>query len=251
MHQETIRLSNGNLAYIRLGKGPTILFFHGGIATPGAYEALIRLLSNNFTVIAPTHPGHGNSFSINDDWTISEFISTYKEFLHKLTLAPEILMGHSLGGAFALLLSLHCRSKKIIVFDSAGLPFPGTPASFIRNIFAEAKEAIAKRPDLTYIKNTLPTAGTLVHTAVRHPDDIPGVYTHIPRLNIAADLNKIITPTHMYWGERDLIIPPTVGSEMHRLISGSKLTILSGYGHIYPVTDPEMVIGKIKTIDAS
>lgn len=239
MKEYTVQLTRGNLVYIQFGTGPVLLFFHGGIATPGAYQTLLRLLSKDFTVIAPTHPGHGNSFSIDDNWTIDDFIDTYREFMQKVGCKPKILFGHSLGGLFALLVSLHSVCQKLIVCDPAGLPFPGTPAAYLAAVFEEAQEAIKMRPDLTYIKNTLPTAGTIVHTAVRHGNDIPWFYTHVPRLNVSQELKKIHTPTTLFWGEKDKIIPVAVGKQMNDLIPLSQLIVFPQYGHVYPVTAPE------------
>lgn len=251
MRKETIRLTSGDICYYREGSGPYLLFFHGAIATPVAYFSLLNLLSQKYTVIAPTHSGHGNSSAINPVWTIQNFIEMYKEFIDILSFQPEIVMGHSFGGTIALLMGAQNIGNRIVVFGPAGLPVQLTPKAYVRALLEEAKFAIATRPDLTYLKTTLPTAGTLVHTLIRHPRDIPWFIATTPQLDIRKELVKICMPSALIWGENDTIVPLAVGQKMHKLIPNSTLTILPAFGHAFPVVAPEITFESIEKILAS
>lgn len=246
MVEKSVVLSGGKLPYFELGYGPKLLFLHGGIASPGAYAAFLNLLAEKFSVIAPTLPGHGKSFAISPDWSVEDYIATLDEFCQKTGNNPEILIGHSLGGMLALYLASLNHGKKVLVFDPTGLPIPMKAAFYIQALFGEAKAAIKARPDLTYIKNTLPTAGTLVHTLVRHRGDIPWFYAKAPNIDISNRFSSIKIPTYLFWGENDQIVPLKLGKIMHKLISSSKLTIFPNFGHAYIVTNPEYTFDNIK-----
>lgn len=54
-------------------------------------------------------------------------------------------------------------------------------------------------------------------------------------------LSRIDHPTLLVWGEKDLILPPTVAEALHREIRGSRLLIIRDSGHIPMWETPEPV----------
>src|SRR4029077_12380083 len=62
----TAKIDDVELQYLTAGHGATVIFLHGFAETSRMWRPLIRLLAENFTVIAPDLPGIGDS-SISAD----------------------------------------------------------------------------------------------------------------------------------------------------------------------------------------
>jgi pimeloyl-ACP methyl ester carboxylesterase len=63
-----------------------------------------------------------------------------------------------------------------------------------------------------------------------------------PPLN-PADITQ---PTLILWAEADRWLPPSRGERLHRLIAGSRLTIIEGAGHLFLEEQPEAVLRAVE-----
>lgn len=240
MQHSFVPLNHGKISVLSGGNGPNIVFLHGAIATAMAYERLFKMLTPEYRVMAPTHPGHGDSFAISEDWKLEQFIRTYLELFSTMQIVPEIIMGHSFGGMLALLLGKYFPESKILVMDASGLPLTLTVSEYAEFMVAEIKALYRKRPDLEILRDAAPVAGTLVSTVVRHPEEMLWMSKHITHFDITDDLKRISNKTALFWGEYDAIVPLEIGEKMRQLIGGSKLRIFHNMGHIYPVVEAGM-----------
>lgn len=234
---KTLRLEWGDITYLKLGQGPVLIFFHGGIATPRAYESFFKLLASRFTVIAPTHPGHGNSFSIDGKWTLQDYLRCYIAFFSKLQITPAVLSGHSFGGMMALLMGSYFPEVPIVVMDPCGLPIKLTGREYIQFMTNEARDLFNARPDLEVLAETAPAAGTLIHTVVRHPENLTWLSANITKFDISHQLRHLKNKVGFIWGENDAIVPLKTGLLMKKLVKYPLFKVMTNAGHIYPVTD--------------
>jgi pimeloyl-ACP methyl ester carboxylesterase len=237
MQEKRVAVSRGSLVYLEHGHGEQVAFFHGGLATPRAYIPLLELLGNHFHIIAPTHPGHGDSFRLPNVWSLDDFLHTYMEFFKKLRSEPAILIGHSFGGLLALLLAAAGIGKRAVLFSPTGLPFQPTAKAYLAAKQREISELLAYAKDSTRVKQTLSAAGTLLYTATRHPENIPWLTRRLPLLDISKRLHDVRIPVVLLWGEDDGIVPVSTGRLMQLLLPKAELRVLPGKGHTYPVTD--------------
>lgn len=247
MEERVITVSNGNIPILSCGTGSTMLFLHGGAAMPRAYLPLLTLLSKQFRVIAPTHPGHGDAFSIPSTWKLAQFLDVYEEFLHEEKIVPEIIVGHSLGAALGLLFAAHGVGKQVIAMDSPGLPFQITAADFVQAKAKEARELISRR-NKRHVQDALAAVGAVLHTVVKHPEDIPWLWQQAPTWDLTEALTSIHTPVSLFWGARDGIVPLSVGERMQKIISHATLTVFPHRGHNYPILDPEFTFHEIMKV---
>jgi pimeloyl-ACP methyl ester carboxylesterase len=239
MDNKKIELKHGVIPFLEDGSGTPLLFLHGAIATPLAYQPILELLAKRFRVIAPTHPGHGEAFSIFNTWRLIDFVETYREFIQKLDFIPQVIVGHSFGGTLALLLARHFSNASIVVLDAPGLPLRLDISTYIKFMIREADDVIRLRPELATVEKTMNAAGIVVETVIRHPEDIPWLLTHMTSLDITPELSLIRNRVHLLWGADDKIVPSDIGEAMQTFIHRSKLIIFPGRGHIYPVTEAE------------
>jgi len=248
MELKRIRLAAGEIAYLEEGVGEPLLFLHGAIATSEAYTPLLSLLSRTYHVLAPIHPGHGASFSIPKDWKLTNIISCYREMMTEMGFAPAYLVGHSFGGTLSLLLGELLPAKHIVVMDAPGLPFDFSLIDYSQMIINEGRDFLRKSRDRGDFKEAARAAGTLVNTVFRHPDNIPTVVRSGPKYNITGNLRRITTPVDIFWGAEDLIVPVAIGRDMETFIPTAHLTVYSGRGHNYPVTEPLFTYSEIQRV---
>lgn len=239
MQEKHIRLAEGDLKYLELGSGPTLLFLHGAIATAHAYEPLLASLAKQYHIIAPIHPGHGGSFTPPASWTVYAFADFYRQVVARMKISPALLMGHSFGGTVALLLAAGAMGKRVVVMDAPCLPFALSPPDYLRILVAEAEDVLRRRGNLSHIMETAAAAGTLAQTVIRHPEDIPMLFRQGPKLDITKELRSITVPVDIFWGANDQLVPISVGQTMVSIIPHSRLLVFPNRGHNYAVTDPE------------
>jgi len=250
MEERWIDLSLGKLPYLTGGQGKKMLFLHGGVATPHAYIPLFEKLSSLYEIYAPTHPGHGKSIHISNNWTIEDYINIYKEFLDKINIDPQVMIGHSFGGALALLLAPDYPQSKVIVFDGAGLPLNLQVNEYFAFMVNEAKTLIAKRTELPFVTDILSKIESLADTVTRHPEDLPWMAKNVLSMDISKKLTGITNQVSLYWGEDDLIVKPEIGRNMSKILRNSTFEIISGKGHTYPAIDIDLTYNLIVKADS-
>ncbi len=89
-----------NVRLLRAGRGRTLIFLHGAGGFPG-WIAFLETLSAQFDVLAPEHPGFGDSDNPASIRNVSDMAMYYLDFLDGLGAKDVHLVGHSLGGWIA------------------------------------------------------------------------------------------------------------------------------------------------------
>lgn len=103
MELNKIKLKDDStLAWIDQGEGETIVLLHGFCGSSSYWHEIIPELSNNYRVIAPDLPGHGQSDSFNEGCTIEDFAEKLNVLLTQLNVQKVTMFGHSLGGYITL-----------------------------------------------------------------------------------------------------------------------------------------------------
>jgi pimeloyl-ACP methyl ester carboxylesterase len=248
MRVQSVQMAPGELYYLETGEGENLLFLHGAFATSEAYIPLLDLLARHYHVVAPVHPGHGKSFGIPREWKLNNYISFYEDFFAEIAFPPKILVGHSFGGTLALLLAAHSVGERIIVMDSPGLPYASSLEQYLSVVEEERKDILAKRKDLTQLSDVANAAKSVVQTVFLHSKDLVRLTTFGPKYNIASKLKNITVPVDLFWGALDRIVPLEIGERIHTEIPASHLTVLSGRGHNYSVTDPQFTYEMIMNV---
>src|SRR5271155_5526223 len=101
---------SGKLEVLRRGSGRTILLVHG--VNPVSPKApFLDALAEHGEIIAPSHPGFGNSPRPGDFDTMYDLVHLYLEILDALP-APALVIGLSFGGWIAAEVAV-CGSAKL------------------------------------------------------------------------------------------------------------------------------------------
>src|SRR5690349_1300429 len=126
------------------GSGPPRLFLHGG-----DYAALNRgfldRLARRVRVVAPRHPGFGNT--PRPDWfrRVDDIAFLYLDLLDRLDLHDALLVGHSFGGWVALEMAVRSQARlgRLVLIDTLGLKFGGREERDIADVYALPADEVA------------------------------------------------------------------------------------------------------------
>ena len=98
------------------GKGPTLLIVHGGTGDRQRWTPLLPLFASQFTVCAMDRRGHGDSES-GSDYSLQKESEDVVAAVNAQA-DPVFVLGHSIGGVFALEAAfLTERISKLILYE--------------------------------------------------------------------------------------------------------------------------------------
>lgn len=105
-------------AYRREGSGPTVVYLHGPVLTR-VWLPLCAALAEGHDVVAPEHPGFGDSVAPDVPLEFDDLLLHYDALLNALGIEDAHLVGHCLGGWLAAELAIwyprRFRSLSLIV----------------------------------------------------------------------------------------------------------------------------------------
>ncbi|MGE5269122.1 MAG: alpha/beta fold hydrolase [Thiohalocapsa sp.] len=223
----TIRLFAG-------GSGQPLLFLHGAGGHTG-WMAFLEDLSARFRVLAPEHPGFGQS----DDplWLdeVADLAYFHLDLLRALGLDRVHLMGTSLGGWVAAEMAVRstARLASLTLVGAVGILADGEPIpdtfrmpdeENLRHYYADPERAARRLGDLGKADMTIvaKNRATVTRLAYRPRFHNPG---------LGKWLHRIDLPTLLLWGEKDGLVPPAFGEAYRALIPDARLVILPEAGH--------------------
>jgi pimeloyl-ACP methyl ester carboxylesterase len=235
---------------MRGGAGDPLIYLHG--ASGASWLPFLQGLTKHFDVIAPEHPGFGESDT--PDWldNIHDLAYFYLDVLDALKLKGAHLVGNSLGGWIAAELAVRSTQHlaSLTLAGSAGLYVPGVAQvdSFLISdeqrlhyFFYDpnkAKEMIARvlSPDMedVALKNRTTTA-KLSWQPRSHDPDLP------------KWLHRIDIPTLLVWGDTDRAFPKEHGLAYEKAIPGAKLVIIPDCGHVPQIEQPDAFIAALES----
>src|SRR3954468_2949841 len=134
---ERIEVAGIALETLMAGDGPPLLFLHGGDYVAQNRPFLDRL-AHRWHVIAPRHPGFGDTPRPAWFRSVHDIAYLYLDLLHCLDLRDTLLVGHSFGGWVALEIAVRSEARlgRLALIDSLGLKFGGREERDIADIYA-------------------------------------------------------------------------------------------------------------------
>jgi pimeloyl-ACP methyl ester carboxylesterase len=204
---------NGNQThYLKAGSGPPVVLVHGGASDSRDWAETMTSLAHRFAFYAPDLIGFGQSDRDNKGYYISDFSEFMLGFIDTLQLDRPALVGHSFGARVCLDTALKAQEKisRLIIADASGLGKMSLLGSSLFSFFW-ALRAILHRPQ------------PFPRFLSKEGDD----YNSIPD----EILRGLKTPTLIVWKYHDPYMPLKLARRAERLIPGSKLVVLPGYGH--------------------
>jgi len=233
----------------RAGAGPTLLYLHGFDGARPA-RAVMDRLAKSCHVIAPEHPGFGASDTPAWLDTIHDLAYFYLDLLEAFDVKDAHLAGHNIGGWIALETAIRSieRIRTLTLIAPAGIHVKGVakgdlfmraPDVVLRSLFADetvATPLLAHKPTVAeediLIKNRFAVARVGWHPPLFDP-------------HLAKWLHRIAVPAHIVWGDTDRLFPIDYAHAFHRLIPGSRVSVIPACGHAAHIEKPDALAAAI------
>jgi pimeloyl-ACP methyl ester carboxylesterase len=222
----------GEFEYLEVGEGEPLMLLHGLFGALSNFSHLIEKFRTTHKVIVPILPLFDLDILHTSVTGLAKYVTKFIEYKDYNQIH---LLGNSLGGHVGLIYALKQpeRIKSLTLTGSSGL-------------FENAMgDSYPKRGDYEYIKNK--TAQTFYDPAVATTELVDEVFEitrnrikvikiialakSAIRNNLGEELNQIKIPTCLIWGKNDIVTPPFVAEEFHKLIPQSELHFIDKCGH--------------------
>ena len=231
------------------GDGVPMLFLHG-VGAGGRWLGFQEALARRFTLLCPTHPGHGGSPAAEWIEEVGDLAFLYLDLLDALRLDRVHLVGASLGGwvAAEMAVMASSRLRSLVLIDPVGIKVEGWIYPFLFGMeLPEVVATIFHRPEAAL---ALAPADQSIDTLVelyRQNAALARVawnpYLYNPRLR--RRLGRITTPTLLAWGEHDRLAPLACADVWRKEIPGARLVTFGRSGHVPHLEEPEAVASAI------
>ena len=237
--------------------GRPILLLHGFAGSSFTWRYWAPRLAQSHMVVLVDLKGHGSAPAPGDGRysPVDHADLVYRQILRQ-DLTGLTLVGHSMGGAIALLVALRLidageeRLDRLALVAGAGFPQPLPP--FIRlarglfgrllmrsypkrRMIRRILRSIVHDPDSVTESQVLGYADPLrqaacqlaiLETAAQLVPDDPEVHT--------SRYPEIDLPTLLLWGDHDHVVPLWVGERFAKTLPNATLHVLEDCGHLPP-----------------
>ncbi len=218
--------------YVEEGTGEPLVLLHGLFGALSNFQDLIDHFKSTHRVLVPLLPLFDLDIFHTSVGGLQRHVS---RFIEALDLDGIHLLGNSLGGHVALVHVLKSpqRIKSLILTGSSGLFESGMGDSYPKR---GDYEYIRKKAEQTFYDPAIATK-ELVDEVFEITNNRLKVIKIIAlaksaiRNNLGNELNQIKQPTLLIWGQDDIVTPPFVAQEFHRLILNSELHFIDKCGH--------------------
>jgi 2-hydroxy-6-oxonona-2,4-dienedioate hydrolase len=230
----------GKFKYIEEGEGPVLLLLHGLFGALSNWNYVLDYFSKKNKVVIPLMPIYQMPLNETNPGGLSDYIH---EFVKQQGYPPFTLLGNSLGGHVALIYALEHPSQvhSMVLTGSSGLYENAMGSSF------------PKRKDYNYIRQrteyTFYDPNTATKELVDEVYDIVNSRNKGIRIvmmaksairhNMNNEIHNIHVPVCLIWGNNDMITPPEVAEEFHKLLPNSEVHYIDKCGHAPMMEQPE------------
>jgi pimeloyl-ACP methyl ester carboxylesterase len=241
----SIRINGIRIETVERGTGAPLLFLHPGIGIDPAAPVLDRLAARA-RLIAPTHPGFGNSEQPPSFDGVDDLAYFYLDLLDELDLKGVTLVGVSLGGWIAAEMAVKstARIARLVLANAVGIKVGSRETRDIADIFAMPEKEFNERayadPGMG-VRDYKAMADADVRAAARSREATAryawSPYMHDPKLK--GRLHRIRIPTLFLWGDSDRILSEPYGRAYAAAIPGARFETVAKAGHFPHLEQPD------------
>ncbi len=221
--EHEVRVNGYPVRYEAAGEeGEPVVLVHGLSGSTRWWARNVPALAERHRVYLVNLPGFGVVRRPRQRFVLAEAASWLLAWIEALGLEKTHLVGHSMGGYLSLRLAARRPEivRKLVLVDPAGVPAGRTMLGHLGPLLLSARYASP---------SFLPV---LVRDALyAGPFSLLRAARDLLAEDVREDLRRVGMPTLLVWGERDPLIPPSVGDLMRAEIPDSRLLVIEGAGH--------------------
>lgn len=231
------------------GSGPPLLYFHPAAGL--IWDPFVDRLAEHYTVYAPEYPGTSpeDPREIHKVGSLWQLVLIYEEVIRRLGFGEApVAVGQSFGGMMACELAASYPNifRKLVALDPVGLwrddapvanwiaaPPEELPGLLFHDPEGEAAQAMLAMPED-------PEATVKAQAGLVWALGCTGKFVWpIPDRGLGDRLHRIEAPTLIVWGKEDKLNPVVYAEEFGSRITGSRVEVIEGSGHIPQVEQME------------
>jgi pimeloyl-ACP methyl ester carboxylesterase len=244
-------------AFVRMGRGPALLFVHGIGDSSATWAPLLPRLAAEYTVIAPDLLGHGSSSKPRADYSVAAYANGMRDLLAVTGVDRATVIGHSLGGGVAMQFAYQFpeRCERLVLVSSGGISREVHPLlRFVSAPYADLLLPLLNVRATRHIVRATFRAMKLLDMDIAHDGrDLLRVCDALPdaasRRAFGRTLRAVVdwrgqvvtmrdrcylihgVPTLLVWGTRDGVLPFAHARIAHEALPSSRLEAIEGAGH--------------------
>jgi pimeloyl-ACP methyl ester carboxylesterase len=232
----TLRIGNFDLYYEVHGEGSPVVFAHGVGGNHAGWFHQLPAFSGRHKAILFDHRGFGNSRDAADGPGRARFVDDLVALFDHLGLEQAAIVAQSMGGGTCAHFTWKHpkRVKALVLADTlVGLTLPDA----IRQRVAAVEKAMDGRTQLERVLGETfrqrDRAGTALYAAIAS-------FNTVNRKTLTGslgagptpeDLAATGVPIHFLVGQEDVLYPPDIVRDVHKLVKGSRYAELPQAGH--------------------
>lgn len=244
-----IIVQNLAIEYRDEGAGSAVLFLHGWQDDLRTFDALAALLSPTHRIIRVDLPGFGQGEmprkkNEKEGWGIDNYARFVKDFIQKINVPPDAIIGHSFGGRIVIkgIATNMFAARKIILIASAGVaPRRAARAAAIKILAGIGKIATSVPPLIFWREKIRKRFYRFIGSDYGDAGALRRTFVKIVSEDLAIYAEKITVPTLIIWGDADNETPLSDGERLSRLMRNATLKIINGAGHFVHREKPQEV----------
>ena len=229
-------VSGHPVRYEVAGEGDPVVLVHGLSGSTRWWVRNVPDLAEHHRVYLVNLPGFGALRRSGPRFVLAEATSWLLAWMEAVGLERAHLVGHSMGGYLSLRLAARRPEAvdRLVLVDPAGIPSHRTMLGHLGPLLLSARYG---RPEFlpVLVRDAL-CAGPF--TLLRATRDLLAE-------DVRDDLRRVEAPTLLVWGERDPLIPPSIGDVMRAEIPASRLLVIERAGHNPMFDRPENFNGAL------
>jgi len=256
----TVELPNQvQLQYVEQGdsRGFPLILLHGYVDSWRSFERVLPYLPESIRTFALTQRGHGDASRPATGYRPGDFAMDLLEFMDVLRLKKAVIAGGSSGGIIARRfaidhptrisglilagspLTLHNKPGVIKLWDStiSKLVDPMDPRFVSEFMMSNVAQQVPRAFLKTMLRENLKVPARVWKTTLK------GLLED----GSSGELNKIKAPTLIVWGDKDVVVPPSDQKTLLEQISGSRLVVYPGAGHMLYWEEPARFASDIES----
>lgn len=224
-------------------KHPPVLLLHGAGGHHLSWPAEVRRMPA-FRIFSLDLPGHGKSGGIGLQ-SIQDYADSVIQFMDAARLAQVVCVGHSMGGAIALMLGLeHAERIAGLCLVGTGARLRVAPAilehvenSSTYSLAVQAMGSLLFSEQVDdHVKNQVIKQMTQTRPSVLHGDLLA-----CNEFDVMDRLDALHIPTLILVGGEDKMAPPRFSEYLAEKIPGSKFEVITGAGHMVMLEKPRKI----------
>lgn len=237
---------------------PTVVLLHGLAADRNHWNRVAKRLAKDFRLYIPDLPGHGQTAPLQDP-SLTQVGEIVNGFIDSIPAQRVHVVGHSLGGAHAIRLSITRMSRiaSLALVNSAGV-YANNPSRLMRQMMeqegnpfhiediADMERLFAQVSEIEpFIPDDLKAGwlqGHLNHQPAYQAtlDAMRATSSHFTPEAFRANLRFIRAPVLLVWGEEDRLFPLETLQELQAALPDARTERLPGVGHMPLFEAPHM-----------